>query len=117
LESQPRFRLIPHWTTLQLPLPDIIKIDCQGAEDVIIRGGERVVRNAKVLFLETWFDRGLYGPATPLIGEMIELLQPLGYSLVEIGERFYDEKHRLYSADAFFYAESLMDNVWHPAEE
>jgi len=110
------YRLDDYQAAAQLPLPDIIKIDCQGAEDVIIQGGERVVRNAKVLFLETWFDRGLYGPATPLIGQIIELLRPLGFSLVEIGERFYDEKHRLYSVDAFFFAESLMESIWLPAE-
>lgn len=109
-------RLDDYRASAGLPLPDVIKIDCQGAEDVIIRGGEGAVRNAQVLFLETWFKRG-YGPATPLIGEIIELLRPLGFSLVEIGERFYDEKHRLYSVDAFFFAESLLENIWLPAEE
>lgn len=99
-----------------LPLPDIIKIDCQGAEDVIIRGGLDEVRHAKVLFLETWLKRG-YGPRTPLLGEIIELLKPLGFSLVEFGEKFFDEKHRLYSVDAFFFAESLLEKTWLPAED
>ncbi len=112
-----KYRLDDYQASANLPLPDIIKIDCQGSEDVIIRGGERAVRNAQVMFLETWFDRGLYGPDTPLIGEIIELLRPLGFSLVGIGEHFYDEKHRLYSVDAFFFAESLLENIWLPAEE
>lgn len=98
-----------------LPLPDIIKIDCQGAEDAIIRGGLDEVRHAKVLFLETWLKRG-YGPRTPLLGEIIELLKPLGFSLVEFGEKFFDEKHRLYSIDAFFFSESLLETVWLPLE-
>jgi FkbM family methyltransferase len=111
-----KYRLDDYRTSANLPLPDIIKIDCQGAEDVIIRGGEGAVRNAQVLLLETWFAR-CYGPDTPLLGEIIELLRPMGFSLVEIGERFYDEKHRLYSVDAFFFAESLLENTWLPAEE
>ena len=111
-----RYRLDDYQVRASLPLPDVIKIDCQGAEDVIISGGEGAVRHAQVLFLETWLKRG-YGPSTPLIGEIIELLRPMGFSLVEIGERFYDGKHRLYSMDAFFLAESLMENIWLPAEE
>ncbi len=111
-----KYRLDDYQVSANLPLPDVIKIDCQGAEDVIIQGGERTVWNAQVLFLETWFKRG-YGQATPLLGEIIDLLKPLGFSLVEIGERFYDDKHRLYSVDAFFFAESLMERIWLPAEE
>jgi FkbM family methyltransferase len=101
------FRLDDFVTQNRLPRPDIVKIDCQGAEDSIIRGGIQTVAGADVLFLETWLVRG-YGPKTPLLTELIELLRPLSFALVEIGEKFFDERHRLYSVDAFFCSERLI---------
>jgi FkbM family methyltransferase len=91
-----------------LPPASIIKIDCQGAENAIIEGGIGVISKADILFIETWLKRG-YGPDTPLLTEIIAMLQPLSFSLVEFGERFYDEQHRLYSVDAFFCSERLLE--------
>jgi len=101
------FRLDDFVTQNRLPAPDIIKIDCQGAEDSILRGGNQTVSQADVLFLETWLQRG-YGPKTPLLTEIIEMLRPLSFTIVEIGEKFLDERHRLYSIDAFFCSERLL---------
>jgi FkbM family methyltransferase len=108
------FRLDDFVTENRLPQPDIVKIDCQGAEDSIIRGGMETVSHADVLFLETWLVRG-YGPKTPLLTELIEMLRSLSFTVVEIGERFYDERHRLYSVDAFFCSERLITKFQLPA--
>jgi FkbM family methyltransferase len=108
------FRLDDFVTENRLPQPDIVKIDCQGAEDSIIRGGMETVSDADVLLLETWLVRG-YGPKTPLLTELIEMLRPLSFVVVEIGERFYDERHRLYSVDAFFCSERLITKFQLPA--
>lgn len=107
----PKRRLEDYVAELQLPLPDVIKIDSQGAEDVILSGAGSLLQHAQVLFLETWLKRG-YGPNTPLLNEINTMLEGRGFSLVDFGERFYDEKHRLYSVDAFFFAEGLLQTCW-----
>jgi FkbM family methyltransferase len=90
-----------------LPSPDVMKLDVQGAERLILNGGRQTMLAAKVLFLETWLTRG-YGPDTPLLTEMIDFLTSAGFTLVDLGEQFRDESHRLYSVDAVFFSEELI---------
>jgi FkbM family methyltransferase len=90
-----------------LPSPEVIKIDVQGAERLILTGGRQTMATAKVLFLETWLTRG-YGPDTPLLTEMIDFLTPAGFTLVDLGEQFRDERHRVYSIDAVFFSDELL---------
>lgn len=111
----PVYRLDDYAAEKNLPPPDVMKIDSQGGERVILNGAARLLQEVNVLFLETWFDRG-YGPNTPLIGEIIDQLRGQGFSLVELGEKFFDAKHRLYSVDAFFFSERLMERFWLPSE-
>ena len=89
-----------------LPLPNLIKIDCQGAERMILDGGCNALEQADMVFLETWFDRD-YGPQTPLLGEMIEYLKQRAFTLVETGEKLYGDRGRLYSVDAFFFSDKF----------
>ncbi len=103
----PHHRLDDYAARLQLPAPDIIKIDCQGAELRILQGGQKALENASALLLETWLMR-CYGPETPLVGDLLDLLQARSFTPVEIGERFYDDGHRLYSIDVFFATEQLL---------
>ena len=105
-----RYRLDDYVAEKGLPAPDIIKMDCQGAEDTILNGGKGALQHAKVLFLETWLRRD-YGPKTPLLCEIIEFLKGFSFSPVEIGERFYDDRHRLYSIDVAFFSESLLQQT------
>jgi FkbM family methyltransferase len=90
-----------------LPLPNLIKIDAQAAEFLILSHASRCLANASLVLAETWFDRG-YGPGTPLITEISALLDLHGYQLVEIGHRFYDDKHRLYGCDAIYLKRDLL---------
>jgi hypothetical protein len=108
------FRLDDFAVHNALPVPNIIKMDCQGAEDAIIRGGINTVARADVLFIETWLKRG-YGPKTPLLGEIIEMLRPLSFTIVDFGEKFYDDRHRLYSVDACFCSDRLLQQFRLPA--
>ncbi len=89
-----------------MPPPEVIKLDVQGAERLILFGGRGVVQNASVLFIETWLTRG-YGPATPLLTEMINLLAQLGFRLVGLGEQFKGERGRVYSVDAVFFGDEF----------
>ncbi|MBK5292936.1 MAG: FkbM family methyltransferase [Acidobacteriia bacterium] len=111
----PVHRLDDYARQWHLPPPQVVKIDCQGAEALIMAGAEEALQSAEVLLLETWFQRG-YGPKTPLICEIVEFLRIRRFSLVDLGEHFYDQDHRLYSVDAFFLAESLLTEIRLPPE-
>jgi FkbM family methyltransferase len=93
-----------------LPLPDLIKLDTQGAEWAILSRAERCLKQAEVVFAETWFSRG-YGPQTPLITELEDLLERHEFQLADLGYPFYDRNHRLYGCDAFFLKRSFLERV------
>jgi FkbM family methyltransferase len=96
-----------------LPWPDIMKLDCQGAEIAIMDGASECLRHAKVLLLESWLVRTrAYGPGTPLIAEVTEYLTERGFACVDFGQRFHDEQQRLYSVDCFFIAEDSLEEIW-----
>ncbi|MGA7234714.1 MAG: FkbM family methyltransferase [Bryobacteraceae bacterium] len=105
--SVPLYRLDEFVEQQSLPSPNVIKLDVQGAERLILSGGSHTVRNADVLFMETWLTRG-YGPETPLLTEMIEFLEDAGFTLVELGEQFRHEHGAVYSVDAVFYSAALL---------
>tara|TARA_B100000686_G_scaffold171875_1_gene179082 strand:- start:12246 stop:12908 length:663 start_codon:yes stop_codon:yes gene_type:complete len=64
---------------------DLIKIDCQGAELPILKGGKRLVQNAKVIILEVPF-MGQYNIGVPNFFEHIKYMQEIGYSVFDIVE-------------------------------
>lgn len=106
----PQYVLDDYVERFALPLPDLIKIDTQGSEGLILANSPRCVAHAKLILVESWLVRG-YGPETPLIVELIEMLGGHDYDLAELGGRFYDENHRLYCFDAFFLKRSLLSQT------
>jgi FkbM family methyltransferase len=93
-----------------LPNPDVMKLDVQGAERLILTGGRQTMLTANILFLETWLTRG-YGPDTPLLTEMVDFLDSAGFALVELGEQFSDQRRRVYSVDAVFFSERFISSL------
>jgi FkbM family methyltransferase len=93
------------------PPPDLMKLDCQGAEIEILDGAKECLRHAKVLILECWLSRE-YGPTTPVVTELIAYLAERDFACVDFGQRFYDEGHRLHSVDCYFIAGSSMEEIW-----
>ena len=93
-----------------IPPASIIKIDTQGAERIIFKGATNCLEQAKVIFTESWLSRG-YGPETPLLTELIELLSASDFVLAEIGYRFYDTSHALYGCDAFFLKRAFLESL------
>ena len=62
---------------------DAIKIDTQGAEYEILKGGRGLLSDQKpILFLETWSYPVYVG--TPLMQDILQLLYPLGYELWDV---------------------------------
>ena len=91
-----------------IPPAQLIKIDAQGSELAILRGGAKTIATyAEVLQLECWLYRN-YGPNTPLLGEIIEFLDNLGFGILDLIEPERDESGKLYSLDAIFAKSSIL---------
>jgi FkbM family methyltransferase len=76
-------------TTLDTLFPtqrfDCIKIDCQGAELDILKGGERLLQSTDVLLIECSFA-GKYNQGAPSFADYIGYLDLIGFSPVDITE-------------------------------
>ena len=84
----------------RLPLPDLIKMDVQGAETMIIQGGEAVVCNAEVIILEIKILE--YNENAPLIYETMTIMDRLGYQVLDIVELHYLRQNELFEVDLLF---------------
>lgn len=56
----------------------LVKIDVQGYEDHVLRGGERVIRNASMIFIETSFEVLYEGQQ--LFDEIYQMLSSWGFN-------------------------------------
>ena len=76
-------------TTLDALFPtqqfDFIKLDCQGAEVDILKGGESLVRKADVLLLECAFA-ARYNEGAPTFAGYIQYLDSIGFAPLDIIE-------------------------------
>jgi FkbM family methyltransferase len=106
----PAVRLDDYVAEKSLALPDFVKMDTQGGERAIIRGGQSTLAHAGMLLVETWLTRG-YGAATPLFHEIMEELQPLGFTLTDMTDAYYTPHHRLASVDALFVREAILNDL------
>lgn len=62
------------------PLPDLIKIDVQGAEKDIIAGGIKAMAHAKVLIVE--MQDSLYNQGAPMAHETLPYIESLGWTCI-----------------------------------
>jgi FkbM family methyltransferase len=86
--------------THDLPLPDLIKMDVQGAEKVIINGSLSIVCNAHIVILEVAILE--FNKSAPLILEMMTLMNDLGYSMLDLAELHYFPTQELFEVDIIF---------------
>jgi len=94
----------------RLPVPDLLKMDVQGAELQVLRGAGEFLDRIQVIEAETWLVRG-YGPRTPLFHEVAEFLSSKGFAVFEIGDRFYTSTHEFYAFDVFFVRRDLLAHL------
>lgn len=83
-----------------LPLPDLIKMDVQGAEKLIIEGSPEIITNAEVVILETMVLE--YNKGAPFANEIMALMYNLGYVLLDIVELHYLSTGELIEVDFLF---------------
>lgn len=76
--------------TMKFPLPDLIKIDVQGAEMDVLKGGLKTVSHAKHLIVEMQHAR--YNDGAPLVTETLPFIESLGFRCVapRFSEAWYD---------------------------
>ena len=94
-------RLDSYVAELDLPRPQVLKVDVQGGEIAVLQGAGPLLDDVQLIQIETWLHRS-YGVKTPLLHEIMDCLSPIGFQLVEFGDAFYDELHQLCVLDAFF---------------
>lgn len=83
-----------------LPQPNLIKFDVQGAEKLVIEGGLDLVKGADMLILETKILE--YNENSPLFEEIFLTLSRLGYRLLDILELHYLPTEELNEVDLLF---------------
>lgn len=64
-------------TTFQEAAFDLIKIDTQGSELDILRGGEKIAKQAKGILLEVSVEK--YNEGAPLYDEVVQFMQNYGF--------------------------------------
>jgi FkbM family methyltransferase len=81
---------------------DLIKLDVQGAELDILKGGKKYIDETKprYLLLETSIQQ--YNEGAPLAGKVIGYLSKRGYNLRDIIDVMYDQEGHLLQVDFLF---------------
>lgn len=84
----------------QLPLPDFIKMDVQGAEKLVIEGGIQAVCHAQAVLLEIGILE--YNKNAPLLLEMMNLMDQIGFMALDFLELHYLPTQELIEVDVLF---------------
>lgn len=79
---------------------DLLKLDVQGAEHLVIKGGRTALSSTRMVWTEISFKRLYEGSS--LYFEVFDLLQMEGFSLFEVAPSFRSSSGELVQADALF---------------
>jgi FkbM family methyltransferase len=86
---------------LDLPSPQVIKIDTQGSELSILKGAVQTLPRVDILFLECWLYRG-YGKQTPLLTEIADWLLSFNFRLWDVADAYRNQAGVLTTLDCIF---------------
>lgn len=92
----------------KLPYPDFIKIDTQGSEIDILKGGKRTLKNCKIILLECpiiSFNKG-----APSLDEYINYLNQIGFLPFETGEIHHID-NVFVQIDIFFLKKNILKKI------
>ncbi|MCG6114928.1 MAG: FkbM family methyltransferase [Mesorhizobium sp.] len=107
----PMHRLDDYARKNDLPPPDIIKMDVQGYELEILKGGEEALKAASVVLAECWIERS-YGGKTPLLHEVIDYFFKRGFVLLDLGETFLTDRRAISAVDAYFMRQDVANTLF-----
>ncbi len=79
---------------------DLLKLDVQGAEHLVIRGGGKTLANTAMIWTEISFKRLYKGSC--LYNEVFDLLGDAGFKLYDLETGFRSPRGELLQADALF---------------
>lgn len=82
------------------PLPDFMKVDTQGSELDVLRGGPRCLANARGLQLECAIRK--YNEGAPLLPDVLSFVQNNGFRLYDISEFHFNSRKELMQVDMLF---------------
>jgi FkbM family methyltransferase len=110
-----KYKFIPEkriTTTLKLMLSkdaqyDLIKMDVQGSELDIIKGGLDIIKKSKFLLLE--LQTFEYNKNAPMIGDVITFLKNINFDLVDIFDLLYSSNGSLIQLDGLFINRDVYD--------
>jgi FkbM family methyltransferase len=97
----PMIRLDEAVGELNLPVPQLMKIDIQGGELAVLEGFRQHLREVEVLLLETWLIRG-YGTQTPTLLELSNWLLDYGFHLADFTGCYRGADGTLEAQDCIF---------------
>ena len=88
-----------------IPFPDFIKIDTQGSEIDILKGGNTILKNCSIIYLECPIIE--YNLGAPSFSEYTSYMNSIGYSPYEICEIHHVDK-LLVQIDILFLKTSIL---------
>ena len=99
-------------TTLKLIVPkdvnyDLIKMDVQGSELDIIKGGLDIIKKTKFLLLELQIFE--YNKDAPMLSEVLTYLKNINFDLVDVFDLLYSSSGSLIQIDGFFVNRDFYD--------
>jgi FkbM family methyltransferase len=83
-----------------VPVIDLLKLDVQGAEHLVLAGGEEALKKCKRIWIECSFKPLYAGSST--FNDIYGLLAARGFQLLELSEAFRSSTGELLQVDALF---------------
>jgi FkbM family methyltransferase len=105
-ESVTVVRLDDYVQQYHLPAPDLVKIDVQGFEDRVLRGGVNTIRKARYCLLEISF-RPLY-EGSPVFDDIYRQMRELGFQLFGVADILKGKHGTPLQIDGIFENERLL---------
>lgn len=105
-EYLPIVRLDDYIREHHLPPPDLVKIDVQGFEDRVLRGGEETMAKASYCLLEMSF-RPLY-EGSPVFDDIYRQMRELGFRLIGIADVLKGKSGSQLQIDGIFAHDRLL---------
>ena len=92
-----QFKFFGNWSTNGL-----VKIDTQGSEMLILNGASNFLINRKPKFILLECSIQEYNSGAPLMIDIINYMKDINYSVSDIFDLSYDNKHNLLQTDILF---------------